>query len=150
MKYITVFSDASHHPDGSAGYAYFLRDETNVVKESHGLPWKAKSSTDVEEFAMCHAILRAIDLIPHEPGDEIVAQTDCTHVIHSFGTARNAATTSVLAWLASEGLTLRFKHVKAHTRATDSRSHVNRWCDLNAKREMRTVRAEYMKPTVTF
>ena len=101
MKYITVFSDASHCPEGAAGYAYFLRDETTIVKESHPLPWKAKNSTEVEEFAMCHAILRAIDLIPHEPGDVIVAQTDCTHVIYSFEIERSVAAKSVMGFVNS-------------------------------------------------
>lgn len=142
MKYITVFSDASHHPEGHAGYAYFIRDHETIVKESHALPWKAPRSTDVEEFAMCHAILRAIDTIPHEPGDEIVAQTDCTHVIWRFENERSTATNSVLGYLRDAGLSLRFKHVKAHSGAEDKRSYVNRWCDTNARREMRVIRAE--------
>lgn len=90
---------------------------------------------------MCHAILRAIDMIAHEPGDQIVAQTDCTHVIYRFETERSKATESVMGFVASAGLTLRFKHVKAHSGVKDSRSYVNRWCDSHAKREMRIIRA---------
>lgn len=147
MKYITVFSDASHHPDGHAGYAYFLRDESTIVKESHALPWKADRSTDVEEFAMCHAILRALDTIPNEPGDEIVAQTDCTHVIYRFEVEHSVATKSVIGWLTDAGVSLRFKHVRAHSGVDDKRSYVNRWCDSNARREMRLSRAALLKPS---
>ena len=33
-----------------------------------------------------------------------------------------------------------YKHVKAHTKATDKRSWVNNWCDFNAKIAMRSMR----------
>jgi hypothetical protein len=32
---------------------------------------------------------------------------------------------------------IQFRHVKAHTRAQDARSWVNRWCDREAKIKMR-------------
>ena len=74
MKYLTVFSDASyHHQSKAGGYAFFVRDEVTIIKKSFPMKWKAESSVEVETFAMCHAILHAVDNLQHEAGDVIVS-----------------------------------------------------------------------------
>jgi len=147
MKYLTVFSDASFHQTGAAGYAYYVRDADTIVKDSHKLPWRSRTSTEVELFAMCHAIIVAIDSLDHQSGDEVVAQTDCTHVIEGFDPSRNFLLEfernmrdSTLRALGNAGLSLRFKHVKAHTGNEDKRSHVNRFCDTMARSKQRHAR----------
>lgn len=140
MKCLTVFSDASFDRSGAAGYAFFVRDEETIIKRAFTLRWKAGRSTEVELFAMCHAILHAIDNLSHQPGDVIVAQSDCTHVLHCFKSQTTNEALSVLGAVGVAGLSLRFKHVKAHTGTEDRRSYVNRWCDIQARREMRKQR----------
>lgn len=143
MKFLTVFSDASFHESGAAGYAFYVRDDTTIIKEGFPVPWIANSSTEIEMFAMCHAILHALDYLPHEPGDVVVAQTDCEHVIRGFDlnckTSEYEANMrdSVLSALRRSDIRLRWKHVKAHTGAKDVRSYVNQFCDTHAKIHMR-------------
>lgn len=137
MKWITVFADASFR-DGCAGYAFFVRDEKRIVKRAYTyVPAPCPSSVTAELTAMVHALAYAITLFEHSPGDRISAQTDCTYVIDRFELEDRDVTRNLMHDIRSLGISVHWKHIKAHTGASDRRSYVNRWCDRAAKTMMR-------------
>ena len=146
--FLTVFADASFcHRSMAAGYAIWARDDDRKVARHAPIPVPMESSGSAELFALSLGILEAIDSLHHEPGFIVVAQSDCEHAIRILtgettgSPEESGMRDSVRAALAANGLNLRFKHVKGHTGDEDKRSYVNRWCDINARREMRKARA---------
>ncbi len=148
MGFITVFSDASFdHKTKASGYAAWFRDDfQHIHRISGGHAELVDSSSEAECVALCIAIVSAIRILQHQPGDIISLQSDCIHALKVLQGEVKATMIELqfsawarVAWLEA-GLSLKPKHIKAHTGLTDRRSYVNTFCDEESRRRMRYMR----------
>jgi ribonuclease HI len=145
LAFITVFADASFdHVTKASGYAYWHRDGQNVHRGSGGHAELVGSSSEAECVALCIAIVSAIRTLEHRPGDVISLQSDCIHalkVLQGQIPKMTMIETTFSGWalrvMREHGLSLRPKHIKAHTGLEDARSYVNTFCDEASRRRMR-------------
>jgi ribonuclease HI len=154
--YITVFADASFCPKSKAsGIAFWCRDDNNILQHSQGIMWDVESNGEAELVALCSAIDFALRHLESEPGYILVAQSDCLEAIEKLDGDKGSNLNQVafiamaLSELKRRGVILRTKHVKGHTGKEDARSYVNRWCDHNARKQMRHQRNQKKKPKAT-
>lgn len=145
MAFITVFSDASFdHVTKASGYAYWHRDHKSIHRGSGGHAELVESSSDAECVALCIAIVSAIRTLEHQPGDIISLQSDCIHAlkvlqgqIPKMTMIEAGFSKWALRVVQEHGLSLKPKHIKAHTGLEDARSYVNTFCDEASRRRMR-------------
>lgn len=109
------------------------------------------SSNCAEMMAIGNALYHAVASQIVLPHDVILFQTDSQHAIRAFtGVPQNLTQQQkeVLEYvskvISTLNLTLRFKHVKAHSGKDDKRSVANSMCDKRAKEAMRTARSLLM------
>ena len=137
----TVIADASWCPKTkAAGWAAWItinhqgQTSPQRVRRSGEFNRAPASSTEAELLALLNGIwLAAVNGATH-----ILAQTDCNGVVHSVRKGRPAELNVIRAQFPN--LTIETRHVKGHTSRDEPRYYVNRWCDHNARRVMRTVR----------
>ena len=92
-------------------------------------------------LAELQAVLNGIWLAYQNGAKEILVQTDCMSVVHAVQ-GMGAYARLYLNAKAEHfpAAVVRAKHVKGHTQVADARSWCNRWCDRNAKEQMRKQR----------
>jgi len=156
MKYITIFSDASHcHETKAAGIAIWARDADKFFRRSKALTFPVDGPTTAECIALGTAILSVIEEFDHQPGDQLSIQSDCLAALDLFaGSHRKKPWPAmeadlkarVLKSVSCSGLSLHPKHVKGHRGNVNSRSAVNTWCDVNARKAMRKARRILAQP----
>lgn len=146
MGFITIFSDASFdHTTKASGYAYWLRDDFGKIhRGSGGHAELVESSSEAECVAICVAIVAGIRTLKHEPGYVISLQSDCIHALKVLqgqipkpSMIEAGFSKWALRVVQEHGLSLRPKHIKAHTGLDDARSYVNTFCDEASRRRMR-------------
>lgn len=138
----TVITDASFcNKSNAAGWAAWIRIDGAVPIKAYGAFKGYIARSDIAEMK---AAINGIYLARKHGATSILLQTDCLVVVHMAngqcgpkGKSRWHRAMKA-AGLTKDGITAR--HVKGHTTTADARSHVNRWCDENARREMARVR----------
>ena len=163
---VTVFSDASY-ASGKAGWAFWAKHQGETLRVSRGITFRVDSISDAETIALCTAIMRSVEHFNLRDAI-VVAQSDSTDALGSllyagwangknqfFRVAKNTDVRPqipkkvnsiratfckrVLDLVAERNITVYLKHVRAHTGKDNARSHVNAWCDQEAKKRMRAV-----------
>jgi ribonuclease HI len=145
---ITVNTDASFHPEKKiGGYAFHIVCDAFKIKKGGAFKDKLKNSMDAEMKCMVNAlhILSNVSDIPTT--NWIVVNSDC---LNSFEKIKLKSSDPIGRQIAKLMRDIRikcekngvkpkfeFRHVKAHNGRPDSRSHVNHWCDKEARRHMR-------------
>lgn len=137
----TVITDASFdHRTRTGGWAAWIRIDgvPGPVRRSGILRELAADSSEAEMRASAIGIFIAAQF----GATQILVQTDCMTVVHAIKGkgSRVKAWHEMLAVLPYENLKLQARHVKGHTANPAARSWVNRWCDENAKAQMRLAR----------
>jgi ribonuclease HI len=157
VKCITVNTDASFHPQLKVGgYAFYI--VCDLFKIQKAGQFKRQPRTPMEAEMMCMAnALHTLLSQPELPAARlIVINSDCLYSFEKISRKSNDAIGRTVASILREVRKktsfrdvvmpqFEFRHVKAHTTATDARSHVNRWCDMEAKRWMRHAAAQAAK-----
>ena len=146
----TVICDASLCPmTGAAAFAFWMRVDgrADAIKLARPINEHLTNSADAEMIAAAAGVLIAARL----GVERLLVQSDCVEVVSGIrGTARLPAK----KWhqrmkrakeaFAGPYPALSAKHVKGHTKQSqhsDARFHVNRWCDHEARKIMRQLRA---------
>ncbi|MDP9155328.1 MAG: hypothetical protein M3O74_13870 [Pseudomonadota bacterium] len=144
---VSVFADASYdHETRAGGFGCWSKSERG--RHSGGGPFKslARNSGIAEMMACLNAVHLAFVHKVAFPGDSILVQSDCTSAIIAFEGGRPLSPDEKLivdglnTLLQVKGSTVRWKHVKAHTRGDQPRLWVNNHCDALAKQGMREAR----------
>jgi len=149
----TVIADASWCPKTRAGaFACWINvnwpnGDHRRIKESGRFKTRPTSSEWAEAMAAWAGIWYA-----YQAGArDLLVQSDCLNIVRTGGAPRSTKgfgeyrKNSELYW---PDATLRWKHVKGHTGGQcpnggdDRRFYVNEWCDVEAKKHMRSWRAE--------
>lgn len=146
---VTVMCDASYCPVYKvAGYGYWA--VSRRAKSAGGGSIKAEavhSSTVAEMMAVVNSVHCAIVAGVAEKGDSLLVQTDCIAAITAFEGQRanlvdqEQRAIRILSDICKgHGVTVIFRHVKAHTGAQDNRSVANHMCDKRARQGMKRAR----------
>lgn len=135
--FITAYTDASFHKQG--GWAVWLRSERGRVIRQGVCPAQVRDSFAAELWAIKQALEFAVAEWPDS--DVVLVNTDSLAAVDAlendgaWSQREEVAQIQEAIWsfVFRKYLTLRFKHVKAHTGQSDVRSYINRAVDQKAK-----------------
>ncbi len=164
---ITIFTDASLWGN-KAGWAAWAKYRGETLRMSDGITFPVENISDAETIAITAALLRSLEAMRIPTHSIALIQSDSTDALGALlwaawnvgdnsrvriakntdvtprmplkvhGIRANFAERAFQA-IRDRGLVVYLKHVRAHTGKDDPRSSVNRWCDKEAKRQMRSV-----------
>lgn len=145
---VTVFTDASFcHRTKAAGFAVWIKTDKVTLRHAGAFKIDIATPGQAETAALGNGICAAVARLDMQPGDIIVAASDCLQAIHVIGGSGSdgkpdrlmrAVRDRVKADLKARGVELRLKHVRAHQgKSAGPRNAVNEWCDGAAKTVMR-------------
>lgn len=146
---ITINTDASFNSQHNVGgYAFYIVCDLFRIKKGGIFKKNPKSPIDAEMMCMANALYTLLTQPELPSTKHIVINSDC---LYSFSriTLKNKdltgrAVARILKKLkeamSANGVLPKsvFRHVKAHSGLDDKRSHVNEWCDMEAKQWMRS------------
>lgn len=108
---------------------------------------RVENNNTAEMMAVCHALYEAIKAGLVQQGDHVLIQTDCLGAIHrlrgshpSKSRQEQLTSTYFKSLRKKLMLTIELRHVKGHSRKTESRFVANNMCDIRAKEGMREAR----------
>jgi ribonuclease HI len=145
---ITINTDASFsHKHNIGTYAFYIICDTFKIQKGGIFKSKVKSPMEAEMMCMANALHTCLQQ-PELPKTKIIVlNSDCLFAFHNIG--KGSTKSEVGRKVAQIRSKLRkataiypslpifeFRHVKVHNGAPDARSHVNEWCDREAKRWM--------------
>lgn len=124
--YITIFTDASfHHQDGRSGVAIWIKSELGVYRLL--ISMVGNKGSDMSERIGVHIatqfLLNEVPLV----GKRVVFNCDSKSAIKEI---EDNLTKDILG----RHISVRAKHIRSHQGRVSSRSSVNTWCDVTAKR----------------
>lgn len=145
---ITINVDASFHPKHKvAGYAFWIVCDKFVIKKGGAFKTSPKSSLDAELMGIANAVYTLLKT-PDLPSCKlVVVNNDCLAAHERIGHKSNHPIGKKVAsimkqlrsalWNNRNTTVIEMRHVKSHSGKNDSRSFVNEWCDMEAKKWMR-------------
>ena len=123
----TVSVDASFCSGSRSGaYAVWISHDGGKHRKAARFKKRPRNSTQAETWA----ILNGIAIAQHMGFRNIIVNADCKPAMRNAGCS------------VPEGMTVDFRHVKAHAGVGRPRKYVNNWCDHQARDEMRKWRTE--------
>lgn len=147
MRTLIIFSDASHDPNtGKAGYSFVIQDlQYNTLHYKSGVLKNAETS----QIAEMQTIVNAVAFI-HKNFDDVTGLLvvgDCIGCMHNLQRGfkkKNSRKTLkrrkirdvYIKLIVDKRIAVTFHHVRAHTSEDDHFSRINRWCDLQAKKQI--------------
>lgn len=139
----TINTDASHHPETKvSAWACWIKSYHYKIKDAGLFDGPVANSSVAELLAIEQALILLNNLIHSEPflqtrnGIKLYINTDSMWTIQALaGNVKRSKHLEVARRI--QALTDEYdtevRHVKAHTKITNSRSWVNNWCDKAAK-----------------
>lgn len=140
----TVFTDASFCQQTLiGGWAAWVKYEGLTHRGSGWLREAPISSNEAEFMAACNGVFIAVTKFSPTT---VHLVTDSRHVILALrgqDPTMSPRERKVLHQIRelTRSIQLRVKHVKGHTAGQQPRDHVNRWCDAEARRQMKMRRS---------
>lgn len=147
---ITINTDASFHPVHKiGGYAFYIICDLFKIQKGGMFKKQPKTAMEAEMMCMANALYTLLSQKELPSAKLIVINSDC---LFSFEKIKRKSQNSIGRTVAQILRDVRiktsfrgvvkpefeFRHVKAHSNKDDARSHVNAWCDREAKKWMRT------------
>lgn len=151
LNCITINTDASYHPTQKVGgYAFYIVCDNFKIQFSGAFKSKIDNPINAELMCIANALSYLLMIEDLPKTQMIVVNSDCVRGMEKIGLKSNNKYGRIVAQkmrklkqrMAYRQVLLpivEYRHVKAHTNITDSRSWVNDWCDKNAKIKMRTL-----------
>lgn len=151
MTSIHIYTDASYNPiEGVAGYAYIIYTSKTVIKKSGVIKGDTKNAKCAELVCIINAIYGALLLnkIPLHV-KTINIYSDCLYAIKDIykeekSDLANEARVALdklkekVRSVTKSRIRVKMIHVKAHTGGNDIESKCNEWCDVEARKAMRS------------
>ena len=155
---VTVTADASYCPYTSVGaYGYYVRSGRGCCNGGAAFPGTITTSIVAEMWALGNALYFGMREGLIGKGDVIVFETDCTAAIGAFKGQRiklNSDEESTVVYvtkiLEALELSVRYRHVRSHTRRMDRPHLLNNYCHTIAYNEMLKARQMARKKNVKF
>lgn len=149
---VTINTDASVIKEEYGGYAFWIVCNEGKLQKAGYIKQKTRTSNEAEIFCLANALYSLLKS-KFTGISKVIINTDskyCIDMLTGGGRVPNNNFLFRKGWdecivlmyeiLLKNGRSLRdknkffeFRHVKAHTGTKDARSHVNRWCDEQAK-----------------
>jgi ribonuclease HI len=147
---ITLFTDASYcMTTHVAAYAAWAKTDRCTVRRAGVLKEPVPDSSVAEAQALVNGLCIALAVLKPGADSRIIAQTDCLAAIAALtGQLRKQETMARFAQvaaayqtrIASTGIVVEFRHVRAHKGVATPRNAVNTWCDKECRKLMRLAR----------
>jgi ribonuclease HI len=144
MKYncITITTDASYcNKTKSAGYAFRIKWSDGELNKGGQFKGKINNSTDAEIKCAANA-LYAFGLLEIS-SKLLVLNTDCQTIVSPTDKEHKITEAHKEMLRIAQVLNvdkIDYRHVKSHSGVHDNRSKANKWCDREAKRQMKALR----------
>jgi len=148
---ITLFTDASHCAQTKIGaFAIWAKADGRTIRRAGLFQDRVPDSSLAETQALVNGLCIVLSQLTPPPGSKIIAQTDCEAAISALtGTSRKAKSIARYAparaiyesRVTAAGITVEFRHVRAHKGTVTPRNAVNTWCDKACRQWMRAGRA---------
>ena len=143
---VTLFTDASVLPGGSAGWGYWAkRDNASSINGGGRFRDLITNVQEAESAAIANAVHRLLKLEYIKRGDHVLIQTDALTVVQYWESGRKIlparvriAFDTLRARASTHALTYQFRHVKGHVDA-GGRHYCNNTADKWAKRYARGI-----------
>ena len=149
---VTINTDASFHPLLKYGaYAFWAVSNDFKITKSGLFKNKCISPDDAEAKCIINAL--KVVLLTHSGITKVIINTDSLNAIalitndkehikkyigNNFVMWKHIRLAfSKIKQQSKSKAKIEFRHVKAHSGVNDSRSYVNEWCDLEAKKQLR-------------
>lgn len=144
VRCITINTDASFHPKYKCGgYAFLIKSDLFEIKMGGAFKNNPTTPTDAEIKGIGNSIHVLLHLQDLPECDLLVINNDCKSGMQWLETPIYKTPKKIRRMI--DALLVRlgnpkfeFRHVKAHNGTPDARSFVNNWCDVEAKKWMRT------------
>ena len=140
MKYININTDASYSQTHLlGGYAFHIKGEDFVVRQSGVLKGNPVSSTEAELMAIEYAMTILLSQPSRKGNEKVVIWTDCRGAIGRIinpKTQVDKRANKLWKKLANKLGYASLRHIKSHTENEDIASLMNKWCDENARRAL--------------
>ena len=141
LRGITINTDASFHPQLKVGgYAFWIVCDLFRITKAGKFKSEPKTPLHAEMMCIGNSLATLIAQKELPRCSWIVINTDCKQAILRIEKPRDEFDRQIKHLLDSLhqkiGAKIEFRHVRAHTKATDARSFVNDWCDKEAKKYM--------------
>lgn len=156
MKLVTLFTDASFDRARKIGsYAAWMKCDGRTERMCGVLRGDIDDAWLAEASAIANGLWLSYRLFGLQKGDRVIATSDCLNAMQAFGvgfkkTRMNESVKHirelVLKLISDTGITVEYRHVKAHSNKDGVRSAVNRWCDSSAKAALRKHRVDKEAP----
>lgn len=146
---VTINTDASFHPNLKYGaYAFWAICDDFKITKSGVFRRKCIDPDDAESKCIINAL--TVVLKSHTDITKIIVNTDSLNAIAYL--TKDKKHVSKYRLSASKmrqfqqclldlkipaSVKIEYRHVRAHTGLNDSRSYVNEWCDMEAKKQLR-------------
>lgn len=147
---VTINTDAGFYPTQKYGsYAFWAVSNEFKICKSGVFKTKCINPDDAETRCIINAL--SVVLLPHKNITKVIINTDSLNAIAILRNdkvhIRRYVGRNLKRWhfLRAEfdkfkHLKITFKHVKAHSNNTDSRSWVNDWCDKECKKQLKKIK----------
>lgn len=147
---VTMFTDASLiNQTKSGGWAMWAKSERGTIWNSGPLQGKVDSSNEAEIKAIANGLYYLCNTHIIERGDTVLVTADNNHALRCVLPPRGVfmrapeirAAEMIDSLVADHDLTLRTRHVKAHSGVHEPRLWVHNNCDRHARKHARAVHA---------
>lgn len=147
---VTINTDASWCPETKkAAYAFWAVSNSFKITKSGVFKNKCESSRCAETRCIINALSTV--LLSNSGISKVIVNTDSKYSIWTLEEQKinkQKWKSNLYLHIAYKTLLkndknkakIEFRHVKAHSGVQDSRSYVNKWCDKEAKKQLRRIR----------
>ncbi len=148
---VTINTDATHQHILNIGiYAYWIQCDQGRIHDSGVFKDEVISPQHAECKAICNALFVVLN---SEFSDvtKIIVNSDCKTIFSKMnGTGHGCYGTvgklrKQINKKYNRKVKVKFCHVKAHTDKCDQLSLINKWCDKEAKRQLKIIKKQYEK-----
>lgn len=145
----TINTDASFHPQLKVGgYAFYIICDLFKIQKGGHFKKQPKTAMEAEMMCIANALYTVLMQKELPSATWIIINSDCLFAFEKIKRKSQDKVGRVVAdilrkvrlAMSRRGVIpkFQFRHVKAHSMATDKRSIVNEWCDIEAKKWMRS------------
>lgn len=145
---VTINTDASYAKFSQRGsYAFWITSNLGKITR-YGVFKKKMNRPEVAEFMCIINAVYSLSISSFTGVSKVIVNTDCLNVIHllngddvmirrynlnSWGKHYVKIFNDMVNSSSLKGVTIEYRHVKAHTSTASRREWVNEWCDKYAK-----------------
>ena len=150
---VTLMTDASHcQQTGAAGFGFWCVSNRGKLAGGKPLNGKVKDSYEAEAKGVANSLVIGFRSGIIQQGDTVIIQLDNIAVV--FGVngklkKKRKDIKHVLNFINNfkieNNLSIECRHVKGHSKKTESRFSANKHCDRLAKEQMKVARLELKK-----